>query len=62
MNICPICRGDVGGAGFLTVQAFMPGAPPTYTLCFPNREVAQSFGQTFMASAAVEGGPLGNAV
>ncbi|MCL1896096.1 MAG: ATP-binding protein [Clostridiales bacterium] len=47
--------------GFLTVHTFLPGAPPEYTLCFPNREVAYSFGRTFLESAG-GGNPLGNAL
>ena len=47
--------------GFLTVKSVQPGMPKGFVLGFPNREVAQSFGQTFLASAAVKGNPLGNA-
>ena len=46
--------------GFLTVYAFLLGEPPEYTLCFPNREVALSFGQIFLESAG-GGNPYGNA-
>ena len=47
--------------GFLTVKSLLPGTPEGYVLGFPNREVAQSFGQTFLTSAAMKGNPLGNA-
>jgi hypothetical protein len=47
--------------GFLTVRSADPGPPRSFSIGFPNIEVAQSFGRQFLAEAVEEPDPYGNA-